>query len=154
LAATSADRLAQGDAITVAASSGALIESQRGAAAFTASSTDQRELKLKSSRDFSNVHYCRRPLGDTASELDFARAKLRGMSSNAIKARIESGRVIVDERADLPDGEVYLVPVERGDMDPAERARVEAIIEESILDEQAGRTEDFFGAINELRSRT
>jgi hypothetical protein len=76
------------------------------------------------------------------------------MSSNAIKARIESGRVIVDERTDLPDGEIYLVPVERGDMEPAERAWIEAIIEESILDEQAGNTEDFFAAINELRSRT
>jgi hypothetical protein len=39
-------------------------------------------------------------------------------------------------------------------MDPAKRARLEAIIEESILDDQAGNTEDFFAAINELRSRT
>ena len=76
------------------------------------------------------------------------------MSSSAIKARVESGRVIVDERTDLPDGEVYLVPVERGDMDPAERTRLEAIIEESIRDEQAGNTEDFFAAIHELRSRS
>ena len=76
------------------------------------------------------------------------------MSSHAIKARVESGRVIIDEQTDLPDGDVYLVPVERGDMDPAERARLEAVIEESILDEQAGRTEDFFAVIDELRSRS
>jgi hypothetical protein len=49
--------------------------------------------------------------------------------------------VIVDERTDLPDNEVYLVRVQRGDMDPVERARLEAIIEESMLDEQAGQTD-------------
>jgi hypothetical protein len=70
-----------------------------------------------------------------------ARAVLRSanMSSHAIKARVESGRVIVDEKTDLPDGEVYLVPVERGDMTPDEQARLEQAIEESIADEQAGR---------------
>ena len=76
------------------------------------------------------------------------------MSSHAIKARVEGGRVIVDEKTDLPDGDVYLVPVELGDMDPAERARLEQVIEESIADEQAGRVEDFFAVVDELRARS
>jgi hypothetical protein len=74
-------------------------------------------------------------------------------SPNAIKARIERGRVIVDEKTDLPDGEVYLVPVERGDLTPDEQARLEQAIEESIADEQGGRVEDFFAVIDELRAR-
>lgn len=62
------------------------------------------------------------------------------MGSHAIKARIDGGRVIVDEKIDLPDGEVYLVPVEIGEeMSAAERAHLEEIIEESIADEKAGR---------------
>jgi hypothetical protein len=76
------------------------------------------------------------------------------MSSSAIKARVLAGRVIVDERTDLPDGDVILVPVELGDMGPEERAELEEAIEASIADERAGRVEDFFAVIEELRART
>lgn len=76
------------------------------------------------------------------------------MSSSAIKARVLAGRVIVDERTDLPDGDVILVPVELGDMGPEERAELETVSEASIADERAGRTEDFFAVIGELRART
>lgn len=75
------------------------------------------------------------------------------MSLRAIKARVERGRVIVDERTDLPDGEVYLVPVERGGMTPDEQALLEQAIEESVADEQAGRVEDLFAVLDELRAR-
>ena len=76
------------------------------------------------------------------------------MSSHAIKARIDGGRVIVDEKIDLPDGDVYLIPVELGEeMSADERARLEEVIEESIADEKAGRVEDFFAVIGELRAR-
>ena len=79
---------------------------------------------------------------------------LRAVSSHPIKARVRSGRVIVDEATDLPDGEIYLVPLEMDDMSPEERARLEEAIEESVADEQAGRVEDFFAVIEQLRARS
>jgi hypothetical protein len=75
------------------------------------------------------------------------------MSSHAIRARVEDGRVIVDEKTDLPDGEVYLIPVDVGEMSAEERARLEEVIEESIADEKAERVEDFFAVIGELRAQ-
>ena len=37
---------------------------------------------------------------------------------NAIKVRVENGRYVIDEKADLPDGtELYLVPVSEEDED-------------------------------------
>jgi hypothetical protein len=75
------------------------------------------------------------------------------MSSHAIRARVEDGRVIVDEKTDLPDGEVYLIPVDVGEMSAEERDRLEEVIEESIADEKAGRVEDFFAVVGELRAQ-
>jgi hypothetical protein len=37
---------------------------------------------------------------------------------HALKARVENGRYVIDEKADLPDGtELYLVPVSEEDED-------------------------------------
>ena len=76
------------------------------------------------------------------------------MPSHALKGRVESGKVTVDEKTDLPDGEVLLVPVKIDDLDDEERARLDAIIEESVADEKAGRVEDFFDAVRGLRARS
>jgi len=50
----------------------------------------------------------------------------------ALKARVENGRYVIDEKADLPDGtELYLVPVgdqdeDREDIEEANRALTQA----------------------------
>jgi hypothetical protein len=71
---------------------------------------------------------------------------------NAVKARIHNGRIFVDEPTDLPDGEIYLVPVDA--LDEEERAALDASIEEGLADAKAGRHEDARAVLAELRSRT
>lgn len=67
---------------------------------------------------------------------------------HALKARVENGRYIIDERAELPDGtEVYLVPANEGgdhgfdrddDVTDEERAHVHERIGSSIRGRRAG----------------
>jgi hypothetical protein len=76
-------------------------------------------------------------------------------SMNAIKARVANGRIVVDEPTDLPDGDVYLVPVGRADeLDDDERAALDASIAEGLADAREGRYEDARVVMAELRSRS
>jgi hypothetical protein len=62
---------------------------------------------------------------------------------NAVKARVENGRILVDEPTDLPDGEIYLVPVVDGDdLDEEERAALHQALDEALDDADAGRVVD------------
>ena len=74
----------------------------------------------------------------------------------ALKARVENGRLKLDEPTDLPEGTV--VPLEIAndwdDLDDAERAEMHEAIREGIEDMEAGRTVDAKTAIAELRSRS
>lgn len=74
---------------------------------------------------------------------------------SALKARVENGRLKLDEPTDLPDGTV--VPLEIAedwdDLDEEERAALHESIREGIEDMEAGRTIDARKAIAELRSR-
>jgi hypothetical protein len=74
---------------------------------------------------------------------------------SALKARVENGRLKLDEPTDLPDGTV--VPLEIADdwddLDDEERAALHASIREGIDDLEAGRTVDARTAIAQLRSR-
>jgi hypothetical protein len=79
---------------------------------------------------------------------------------HALKARVENGRIKLDEPTDLPEGKlVELVPLDEvflgggDDLDDKERAALHESIREGIEDMEAGRTVDAKKAIAELRSR-
>ena len=57
-----------------------------------------------------------------------------------LKARVRSGRLIMDEPVDLPEGtEVELVPADDGDsLDEEDRARLHAALERSAAQFQSG----------------
>jgi hypothetical protein len=76
-----------------------------------------------------------------------------------LKARVENGRIKLDE-ATVPDGQlVELVPLDEviatdGDeLDGAERAALHRSIDESIADEEARKVEDLSKIIAELRAQ-
>jgi hypothetical protein len=60
---------------------------------------------------------------------------------NALKVRVENGRIKLDEPTDLPEGtELYLVPADSGDeLDDEERAALHASIEEAERELDAGK---------------
>lgn len=78
----------------------------------------------------------------------------------AMKARVENGRLKLDEPTDLPEGKVVDVVLldevllTGGDeLDDEERAALHESIREGIADMEAGRTVHARTAIAELRSR-
>jgi len=54
--------------------------------------------------------------------------------SNALRARVKGGRLVLDEPSTLPEGtEIDLIPADDIDeLDPAERARLHGFLAESI----------------------
>lgn len=76
-------------------------------------------------------------------------------SVEALKARVENGRYVIDESADMPDGTVvYLMPVDEDDgLDDEERAALHASLEASEADIAAGRTVPAEQVIARLRAR-
>ncbi|MFT3913238.1 MAG: hypothetical protein QM704_03840 [Anaeromyxobacteraceae bacterium] len=78
----------------------------------------------------------------------------------ALKAHVKSGRLILDEPTDRPEGEeVQLVPLDEvllagGDgLDSAERERLHESLRESIRQMRAGQTIDSATVLERLRSR-
>jgi type II secretory pathway component PulL len=68
---------------------------------------------------------------------------------SAMKARVENGRLKLDEPTDLPEGRVVeLIPVDEvlaeggDDLEDDERAALHQSIDESIEDEAAGNVAD------------
>lgn len=72
-----------------------------------------------------------------------------------IRARVQAGRLVVDEPTTLPDGtEVELLPLDPGDwLDDADRAALHAALAQSEADVAAGRLVDARDVIARLRSR-
>ena len=72
-----------------------------------------------------------------------------------IKARVQDGRLVVDEPIDLPDGtEVQLLPLDPGDwLDEADRAALHKALAESEADVKAGRLVDAADIVKGLRGR-
>jgi len=79
-------------------------------------------------------------------------ATLIGMT---IKARVRSGRLVLDEPTDLPEGaEVELLPLDPGDwLDETERAELHRALRESDVDVAQNRLVDAEEILRELRSR-
>lgn len=70
---------------------------------------------------------------------------------HALKARIESGRVIVEETTNLPDGEIYVLPLQPDDVDDSALIRE---LEASVAEAKAGKLIPAEEVLAELRSRT
>jgi hypothetical protein len=72
-----------------------------------------------------------------------------------LKARVRSGRLIVDEPTDLPEGtEVELLPLDPGDwLDEEDRSALHQALRESDEDVKSGRLVDADVVLRELRSR-
>ena len=71
----------------------------------------------------------------------------------ALKAHVRGGRLVLDEPTDLPEGsEVELVAVD-DDLDPEERARLDAALERSMAQAKAGQLVDGDAVIKKLLAR-
>lgn len=71
----------------------------------------------------------------------------------ALKARVQGGRLIVDEATRLPEGaEVTLAVIDGDDLDDDERARLHAALEESADDIEAGRVISAEESLKRLRA--
>jgi len=72
-----------------------------------------------------------------------------------IKARVQAGRLVIDEPINLPEGtEVELLPLDPGDwLDDADRAALHAALADSNADVAAGRLVDAADVLRELRAR-
>lgn len=72
-----------------------------------------------------------------------------------LKGRVKSGRLIVDEPTDLPEGtEVELLPLDPGDwLSDDDREALHRALLESDADIKAGRVVDAETVLRELRSR-
>ncbi len=72
-----------------------------------------------------------------------------------LKGHVKSGRLIVDEPTELPEGtEVEMLPLDPGDwLDDADRAALHEALIQSDADIKAGRLVDAETILRELRSR-
>jgi hypothetical protein len=63
-----------------------------------------------------------------------------GVTMRALKAHVRGGRLVLDEPTELPEGtEIELVPVDGDQMDEADRAELEAALDESEAELDAGK---------------
>ncbi len=73
---------------------------------------------------------------------------------HALKARVENGRLVIDEPTDLPEGKVVaLVLVEDDGLSDDDRARVLEMVDESLDQDEAGQTERLSSVIARLRAK-
>ena len=71
-----------------------------------------------------------------------------------MKARVKSGRLILNEPTNLPEGsEVELVPLDGDDLDEDERRRLHAALAESEADVAAGRVRPASEVLADLRRK-
>jgi phage portal protein BeeE len=70
-----------------------------------------------------------------------------------LTARVQNGRYVIDERAQLPEGaEVTLQVLDGDDLDDEERARLHAALEEASDDIDAGRVMSAEESLKRLRA--
>ena len=73
----------------------------------------------------------------------------------AIKAHVRSGRIIVDEPTDLPEGaELDLVVVGNDDLDAEDEQALMASLDRALDDEDADRTVNVDDFLAEVRAQT
>ncbi|MCH2110379.1 MAG: hypothetical protein MK135_13740 [Polyangiaceae bacterium] len=64
-----------------------------------------------------------------------------------LKARVEDGQIIVEDKSSLPNGEIYVLPVRP---EEAHTAELEHELSLSLQDEQSGRLVDFDDVVSTL----
>jgi hypothetical protein len=71
-----------------------------------------------------------------------------------LKARVQKGRLVLDEPTDLPDGtEVDLLPLDPGDwLDDEDREALHRSLDTSEADVAAGRLVDADDVLKEIRT--
>ena len=71
-----------------------------------------------------------------------------------LKARVQKGRLVVDEPTDLPEGtEVELLPLDPGDwLSDEDRSALHRVLVASNAEVEAGRVIDATEVLRELRS--
>jgi hypothetical protein len=71
-----------------------------------------------------------------------------------LKARVQKGRLVLDEPTDLPEGtEVDLLPLDAGDwLDDEDREALHRALDASTADVAAGRLVDADNVLKEIRS--
>ncbi len=75
--------------------------------------------------------------------------------SNALRARVKGGRLVLDEPSTLPEGtEVELIPADDIDeLDPTERARLHGYLADSIRNHVPGTGVPANEVVAKLRAR-
>jgi hypothetical protein len=75
---------------------------------------------------------------------------------STLRAHVRDGRLVLDEAVDLPEGtEVSLALADEGDeLDEAERAALNAALERSWAQAQAGQTAPVEAVLSRLRARS
>ena len=78
------------------------------------------------------------------------------MAMHALKARVENGRLALDEPTTLPEGTEVFLTFAGGDddLDDAERAELHCAIERGLDDVDAGRVVDAAEVLAEPRARS
>jgi hypothetical protein len=73
----------------------------------------------------------------------------------ALKAHVRSGRIVVDEPTDLPEGaELDLVVVVNDDLDDEDELALIASLDRALDDEDADRTVNVDDFLAEVRAQT
>lgn len=73
----------------------------------------------------------------------------------ALKAHVRSGRIIIDEPTELPEGaELDLVVLGHDDLDEEDERALMASLDRAIDDEEAGRTVNVEEFLEEVRAHT
>jgi hypothetical protein len=68
-------------------------------------------------------------------------------------ARVQNGRLVVDEPTQLPEGaEVTLQVIDGDELDEQERAQLHAAIDEGLDDAEAGRVISMEASLAEIRA--
>ena len=72
---------------------------------------------------------------------------------NTRKARVQNGRLVLDEPTDLPDGAEVEVLLIDDDLTAAERAELHASLDRALDDSEAGRGMDVWEFLERYRAR-
>ena len=72
-----------------------------------------------------------------------------------LRARVENGRLVIDEPTDLPEGTVVDLVVDESidDLDPAEREALHAALDHAIQQVESGKTVSAEKVLARLRAR-
>jgi hypothetical protein len=70
-----------------------------------------------------------------------------------LRARVQNGRLKLDEPTDLPEGaEIDLLAIEDDGLDPEERAELHVSLDRALEDKQAGRMVDAWTYLKQYRA--